>query len=88
MDRAALDYHVWTVAQAKAHLSEVLRLAETEGPQVIGLRRPCIVLSKTAWLDRSPDRKPLGKWLIDNMPRGVEIPLPDRNEPNREIPFA
>ena len=29
---------VWTVAEAKAKLSEVLRLAETEGPQRIGLR--------------------------------------------------
>ena len=30
-------YHrVWTVAEAKARLSEVLRLAEEEGPQRIG----------------------------------------------------
>ena len=29
---------VWTVAEAKARLSEILRLAETEGPQRIGKR--------------------------------------------------
>ena len=30
---------VWTVAEAKTHLSEILRLAEVEGPQTIGTRR-------------------------------------------------
>lgn len=30
---------VWTVAEAKARLSEVLRLAEEEGLQHIGARR-------------------------------------------------
>ena len=34
----------WTVAEAKAKLSEVLRLAEEEGPQRIGLRRPFVVV--------------------------------------------
>ena len=33
---------VWTVAQAKAKLSEILRLAESEGPQRIGTRRPFV----------------------------------------------
>ena len=27
---------VWTVAEAKTHLSKILRLAEVEGPQRIG----------------------------------------------------
>ena len=35
---------VWTVAEAKAKLSEILRLAETEGPQRIGARKPFIVV--------------------------------------------
>ena len=35
---------VWTVAEAKAKLSEVLRLAESEGPQRIGTRKPFIVV--------------------------------------------
>ena len=32
--------------------------------------------------------KPLGQWLVNNVPRGAKIPLPDRNEPDREIPFS
>ncbi len=32
------SHRVWTVAEAKARLSEILRLAEEEGPQRIGAR--------------------------------------------------
>ena len=28
----------------------------------------------------------LGRWLIENMPRGLDIELPDRDD-NRLIPF-
>ena len=31
--------------------------------------------------------EPLGQWLVENMPRGVDIELPSRDEPEREIPF-
>ena len=34
--RKSESRRVWTVAEAKARLSEVLRLAEEEGPQRIG----------------------------------------------------
>ena len=36
--------HVWTIAEAKAKLSEILRLAETEGPQRIGVRKSFILV--------------------------------------------
>ena len=72
-------HRVWTVAEAKARLSEILRLAETEGPQRIGARRPFVVVPAEAWEEKAPPRKPLGQWLIENMPRGVELKLPDRN---------
>ncbi len=36
---------IWTVAEAKARLSEILRLAEEEGPQRIGTRRSFVVRS-------------------------------------------
>ena len=28
----------------------------------------------------------LGRWLVENMPRGLDIELPDRND-DRPIPF-
>ena len=29
----------------------------------------------------------LGQWLVENMPRGTDLELPSRNEPERPIPF-
>ncbi len=77
---------VWTVAEAKARLSEVLRLAETEGPQRIGTRRPFVVVPAEAWDAKTPPRKPFGQWLIENVPRGTNLEVPERSS-NRPIPF-
>ena len=49
---------VWKVAEAKARLSEVLRLSETEGPQVIGARKSYVVVPKRVWDANGFDRKP------------------------------
>lgn len=76
----------WTVAQAKARLSEILRLAEAEGPQHIGRRNTFVVVTADAWYAKSPPRKPLGQWLVENMPRGIELEIPSRRS-DRKIPF-
>ena len=78
--------HIWTVAEAKARLSEVLRLAEEEGPQRIGIRKPFVVVPAALWEEKTPRRKPLGQWLIENMPRGTNLEAPDRFS-RRPIPF-
>ena len=37
---------------------------------------------------KTPPRKPLGQWLVENMPRGTNLEIPgDRNVSGREIPF-
>ena len=77
---------VWTVAEAKARLSEVLRLAETQGPQRIGARKPFVVVPESTWQAQMADRQPLGRWLLDNMPRGTDLEVPDRRS-SREVPF-
>ena len=79
--------HVWTVAQAKARLSEILRLAEQEGPQHVGVRKSFVVVPAALWYADNAAEKPLGRWLVDNMPRGTKLDAPDRHEPGREIPF-
>ena len=80
---------VWTVAEAKARLSEILRLAESEGPQRIGARRPFIVVPADAWYGKTHPPKPLGQWLVENVPRGTNLEIPDRHvETHREVPFA
>ena len=78
---------VWTVAEAKAHLSEILRLAQAEGPQRIGIRRSFVVVPADAWDNKTNPRKPLGRWLIENMPRGVALEIPGRHSA-REVPFS
>ena len=78
---------IWTVAEAKGRLSEILRLAETEGPQHIGVRRPFVVVPAATWYEKAPPRQPLGKRLIGNVPRGLNLDVPGDRRSAREIPF-
>ena len=34
------------------------------------------------------ERPSLGQWLVANIPAGADLPVPDRREPERAIPFA
>ncbi len=77
----------WTVAEAKARLSEILRLASKEGPQRIGTKARYVVVPEAEWLKREEPRIPLGRWLVENMPRIDDLELPDRHEPDRPSPF-
>ncbi len=81
-------HRIWTVAEAKARLSEILRLAESEGPQQIGIRNPCVVVPVEAWYAKSRQRKSLGQWLVENTPRGVDLEIPRDRDSQREIPFV
>ena len=79
---------VWTIAQAKARLSEVLRLAEEEGPQHIGKRRHFVVVPASDWYAKNNPRQPMGQWLIDNMPRGTNLVSHTDKKSERQVPFA
>ena len=37
--------------------------------------------------DAPPPRTPLGRWLVENVPRGTNLEAPDRRS-NRETPFT
>lgn len=41
----------------------------------------------TTAADVEEPRMPLGQWLVENMPRGTELELPDRRDSDRKIPF-
>ena len=79
---------VWTFAEARAHLSEVLRRAEQEGPQRIGVRKSFVVVPAELWHSSKKTLKPLGEWLVENIPRDTNLNAPERHEPGRETPFA
>lgn len=77
---------MWSVPEAKARLSEVLRKARAGEPQVIGLQNPCVILSMEAYARLLPS-PPLGRMLVESAPLGEAIPLPDRAS-RRLPPFA
>lgn len=85
-DQDSVGNRTWTVAEAKMRLSEVLRQAEREGPQRIGIRKPFVVVSEADWRRQTPERMPFGRWLVANLPRGIELETPDRSEPDRQVP--
>jgi prevent-host-death family protein len=77
---------VWSVADAKAKLSEILRLARAGEPQIIGNDDPCVVISASEFEElRQPQH--LGRFLLETAPRGAELELPPR-ESDRGDPFA
>ena len=82
-----LDHKTWTITEAKARLSELLRLVQEEGSQYIGTKKSFVIISEQEWLSLKQPKQPLGLWLIENMPTVGELELPDRHEPEREIPF-
>ena len=79
---------VWTITEAKAHLSEILRLSEEEGPQQIGRKKTFVVVPAADWYAKKPPRKPMGQWLVDNMPLGVNLDVSGKRQSGREIPFS
>jgi hypothetical protein len=83
--------HTWTIAEAKARLSEILRLASSEGPQRIGTKQRYVLVPEAEWARHTAKHRPLGAWLIENMPRAgsddMDLELPDRRDPPRPDPF-
>jgi len=82
-----MEVAMWTVQDAKAQLSEILRRAKAGEPQVIGTQDPCVVISAKAFkaLTQAQDQH-LGRWLVEHAPTGIEIELPPRDE-SRADPF-
>ena len=78
---------VRTIAQAKTRLSNVMRLAEKEGPQHVGKRRPFVVDPAGDRHAKVSPRRPVGEWLVDNLPRGANLDVAADRKSGREIPF-
>ena len=78
---------VWSVAEARENLSEILRLAEEDGPQRIGDTKIFTLAPEPEQPSENLPRKSLGQWLVENAPRGTNLEIPSRRESGREIPF-
>ena len=77
---------MWTVNEAKAKLSEILRRARAGEPQTIGSQDPCVVISM-AEFERLSQPVHLGRFILETAPRGTDIELPSRSS-KRGDPFA
>ncbi len=74
----------WTVQDAKAQLSELLRRARAGEPQRIGVTEACVIVSEREWTLANPTA--LGGWLVESAPRGAALDLPPRST-RRGDPF-
>lgn len=84
---------MWSVADAKAHLSEVLRRARAGEPQVIGAREGCVVISADLYRHyREVTEKARGhdgRWLLDRAAEvGFDIPSPSRAEDRPDVDWT
>lgn len=81
---------VWTIAEAKARLSEILRLAESEGPQRIGVRKSFVIVpeSESEQREVSEERMPMGRYLLERMPRDIYSDGPYERGSERPTPFV
>jgi prevent-host-death family protein len=77
---------MWSVAEAKAQLSEILRQARTGTPQFIGAQDPCVVISLATYETKVAEHSHDGLWLLQHASKvATDIILPDRAE-DRDTP--
>jgi len=67
----------WTVAKAKAHLSEVINRAMSEGPQTITRngRKAVVVVSTDEWEKKTKRKGSLVEFFAKSPLRGVDLDL-------------
>lgn len=77
----------WTVAEAKARLSEVIQRAEMEGPQKITRHGEpaAVVVSAEEWERKTRRKGNLAEFFANSPLRGAGLDLKRRKEPPREI---
>ncbi len=78
---------VWTIAEARENLPEILRLAEEDGAQRIGDTKIFTLTPEPEQPSEEPHRKSLGQWLVENAPRGTNLEIPRDRGSKRKIPF-
>jgi prevent-host-death family protein len=77
----------WTVAEAKAKLSEVIQRAEKHGPQKITRHGEpaAVVVSSEEWERKTRRKGNLGEFFANSPLRDAGLELKRRKEPPREI---
>lgn len=76
MDKPKID-HIWTVAEAKAHLSELIDRADREGPQTISRRGKeiVVVVATEEWHQKSTRKGSLAEFFANSPLAGSGIEI-------------
>jgi len=76
----------WTVAEAKAKLSEVIERAEKEGPQRITRHgeEAVVVVSAEEWARKAKRKGNLAEFFAESPLRGVELEVRRKKDKPRE----
>lgn len=79
--------HSWAVAEAKAHLSQVIERALQEGPQTItrGGRKAVVMVSVEEWERKAKRRGSLADFLAASPLRGSGLALRRVKDKGRKI---
>jgi prevent-host-death family protein len=77
----------WSVAEAKAKLSEVIEKAQTSGPQCITRRgkEAVVVVSAEEWNRKTKRRESLAEFLLASPLRGSDLDIRRSDDPPRKI---
>jgi len=75
----------WTVAEAKAKLSEVINRAETTGPQTITRngRKTAVVVAVEEWERKTTRHGNLAEFLAASPLRGSKLKIRRRDRPRK-----
>lgn len=79
----------WGIAEAKAHFSEVIAKAMTEGPQEITKsgKEAVVMVSKKEWDAKVKPRQSLAEFLRNSPLRGSGLKIPRRSWKTRPVKF-
>jgi prevent-host-death family protein len=79
--------HHWTVADAKARLSELIESARREGPQTITKngRSTAVLVSVEEWERKTTRSGSLAEFLLNSPLRGADLDIERSQDEAREI---
>jgi prevent-host-death family protein len=78
---------VWTVADAKAHLSQVIERARARGPQVITRngKKTAVVVSAEEWERKTKRQGNLAEFFASSPLRASGLEVKRRKDPARKL---
>lgn len=79
--------HTWQLQEAKAHLSEVVRLCLREGPQMLTVRgkEEAVLLSKTDYERLQGPKENLFDFMSQSPLKGLDVSFERDRSGNRDI---